>query len=371
MRRKIYGWNLGNHLVLLNSSEKKEAHRRSPIPEDRWRAMITKEGFQVWNNNTKRLFSFNENFQEGLSYGDILSVSPTGNTSVYYKAGTKEIDIFITNHCNSNCIMCPLSNAARRKKDEGQIEWIWEYIDLLPENIEYVNITGGEPTLKKEAFLATMARLTKKFNYSDFQLLTNGRSCADRQFLSAILKVSPKGMRFAIPIHAGEPSLHDYITQVKGSFYQTDAGVRNLLSANQKVEIRVVVSKINVEKLYQVAQFITSRYKGLFCVNFIGMEMMGNAAVNRKALWVDYDRAFKEAKGAIDHLVKNGIDVQLYNFPLCSVDEGYWSIVARSITDYKIRYMKECNQCEVKEICGGFFFSTKQIIHPAVMPIIK
>ena len=98
---------------------------------------------------------------------------------------------------------------------------------------------------------------------------------------------------------------------------------------------------------------------------------MGNAAINRESLWVDYSEVFQKSKAAIDLLVKAGIDVQLYNFPLCALDRGYWHIAAKSITDYKVRFMDECEECFVKEICGGFFYSTKQVMNPQVLPIRK
>ena len=251
------------------------------------------------------------------------------------------------------------------------MKWLIEYINILPEDIGYINVTGGEPTLGKEYFIQVMSMLAKKFIYSDFQLLTNGRSVADKAFLQNVLDVCPKGIRFAIPLHASESEIHDQISQSKGSFAQTDRGIRNLLKERQKVEIRIVVSKKNLGYLTETAQYIADNYKGVFCVNFIGMEMMGNAAINREVLWVDYLEVFQNAKTSIDLLVRSGIDVQLYNFPLCAVDRGYWHIAAKSITDYKVRFMDECEECSVKEICGGFFYSTKQVMNPKVFPIRK
>ena len=68
-------------------------------------------------------------------------------------------------------------------------------------------------------------------------------------------------------------------------------------------------------------------------MNFIAMEMMGCAAVHKDELWVDYPIVFKKMKSAIDCLISHGIDVQLYNFPLCAVERGYWHIAVKSITD--------------------------------------
>lgn len=281
----------------------------------------------------------------------------------------REIDIFVTNKCNSNCIMCPMSEGSRRKNNPEHIEELKAYIRELPKDMEYINVTGGEPTLAGKDFLEIMHMLKEKFQHSGFQLLTNGRSAADNNFLNAMLKEMPDGIRYAIPLHCSREEVHDSITQVKGSFRQTICGISNLLKHDAKVEIRIVVSSRNIEYLKDTAKFIVEHFPGVFCVNFVAMEMMGNAAKNREILWVDYAEVFKKARAAIEILVTSGIDVQLYNFPLCAVEHDYWRLAAKSITEYKIRYMEACDECSVKPICGGFFVSTQKVMHPEVHPV--
>lgn len=60
----------------------------------------------------------------------------------------------------------------------------------------------------------------------------------------------------------------------------------------------------------------------------------------------------------------------MYNFPLCNLDERLYSIAHKSITDYKIRYKEQCENCLVKEQCGGFFNSTINVKDIEVKPIV-
>lgn len=306
---------------------------------------------------------------EELQTGDVLTIGQDGKISRNYSADSGEVDIFVTNRCNSNCVMCPLSETVRRQEQKYYLRWLWDFIRILPDDVEYINITGGEPTLRKKDFLEILEYLKGKFRYSGFQLLTNGRSLADEMFLKQVLERTPRGMRFAIPLHASREMVHDGITQAKGSFRQTDRGIRNLLKQGQKVEIRVVISRKNIAYLTETAAYIVSNYPRVFCVNFIGMEMMGSAAVRREELWADYPEVFKRSEAAVKILIAHGIDVQLYNFPLCAVKKGYWPLAVKSITDYKVRYMPACDDCRVKEICGGFFASTKHLMKPEVKPV--
>ena len=102
----------------------------------------------------------------------------------------------------------------------------------------------------------------------------------------------------------------------------------------------------------------------------MAMEMMGNAMINREKVWQDLRVVSSQAKAAIDYLVLHGIDVRLYNFPLCYIDKKYWPLAKQSITSYKIRYLEKCNDCKVRDVCGGWFNSTMYVIKPEVYPIL-
>ena len=81
-----------------------------------------------------------------------------------------------------------------------------------------------------------------------------------------------------------------------------------------------------------------------------------------------YTEAFQYSKNAINKLINRGIDVQLYNFPLCAVDKEYHKICARSITDYKVRYGSVCNECVLKDACGGVFAGTLKLSETDMKP---
>lgn len=363
----VQSWNLGEQIVIFKNENQNNNHE---ILDDRTYLILKKDmELELLSNETIEIVDGSCIHLDEIQHGDILTISEEGKIRKVHSEYQREIDIFVTNKCNSNCIMCPLSENSRKREDRGHLTWIQKYIQALPKNVDYINITGGEPTLLKENFFKIMYQLRDKFQYSEFQLLTNGRSAADRHFCEQMLACMPYGILIAIPVHASKVEIHDEITQVSGSFRQTDRGIKNLLMYQQRIEIRIVLSRKNIDYMEETANYITENYKGIYSVTFMAMEMMGSAAVHRSELWVDYKEVFRKIKKAIDILVYAGMDVKLYNFPLCVVNRGYWHIAAKSITDYKIRYMNECDNCRVKDICGGFFYSTKQLMKPQVEPI--
>ena len=142
-----------------------------------------------------------------------------------------------------------------------------------------------------------------------------------------------------------------------------------LMDSDIKIELRIVVTKVNCEDLLNIAKMITDRFKRVQCVNFIGLEPRGNCALNYEQVFIDYGSSFIKSKPAIEHLVSCGYDVGLYNYPLCAVDRDYWPIAAKSISGYKNVYHSDCDRCDVKPICGGFFTFAMGLVKPKVYPI--
>ena len=146
-------------------------------------------------------------------------------------------------------------------------------------------------------------------------------------------------------------------------------GIRNLLAAHIAVELRIVVSKLNYLYLVDIARLIAIEFPQVMTVNFVGLETLGNCAKNFHAVYIDYRESFAKIRPAAQLLIDAGINVSLYNYPLCTVERAYWPLCRRSITPYKIRYAPACSNCEAHAFCGGYFASTLAIAGPNVIPI--
>lgn len=302
---------------------------------------------------------------------DIVEINTAG---ILYRAfANNEADstIFMGAKCNSNCIMCPASDAERINGFSYSREFLLKYIDYLPTDLEYIVITGGEPTMQVLLFLEVLEKVRQKFDNTQVLMLTNGRSLSDEWLFEQVKNKHPKYFRIAIPIHGSYGELHDEITRAKGSFAQTANALGKLMNSDIDIEIRIVVTKINCDDLDNIAKLIVKSFKRVKYINFIGLEPRGNCALNFAKVYIDHRTSFLKSKNAIDYLIAHGYDVSLYNYPLCAVDKGYWSISAKSISGYKNVYHKNCDECEVKGICGGFFTAALNIAEMNVNPIVK
>ena len=135
-------------------------------------------------------------------------------------------------------------------------------------------------------------------------------------------------------------------------------GISNLLKNGIEVGIRIVVSKLNYRELTSIIQEVKRKFPEIKYINIMGMEILGNAWKNKDIVWEEFENIKPYVEKAVEQCFACGIEPGLYNFPLCLFERKYWYCYKNSITDYKIRYFTECEECKEKRECGGFFFST-------------
>ena len=311
----------------------------------------------------------NVNDYQSLLDFDVVEIVNNKTIRVLYRDDSEDNAIVVTNQCNSNCIMCPDSDAVRNTKENPDIKKLLEQIRCIPDDTKHITITGGEPGLLKENLLKLLEECKRYLPNTEFLILTNGRVFSNTDFTNKLEESIPNNTRIAIPIYADNEDMHDEITRVKGSFRQAVVGIKKLIEKNIDVEIRVVVLKKNYKYLEKIANFIVKELPEVKMVNIMALEMTGNAYKNREQVWINFGEVKEYLYKACITIIKSGIITNLYNFPLCNLDERLYSVAHRSITDYKIRYKEKCEECRAKENCGGFFNSTINVKDIKVKPI--
>ena len=266
--------------------------------------------------------------------------------------------IYVTNQCNSNCIMCPDSVKLRTRPNEVTMENLLEQIGEINPEAEHVDITGGEPTLLKEQLPELIEAVFRQAPDAEVLMLSNGRSFAVGGYTERFSAFAHRRLKIEIPIHGDCAELHDRIAGCPESFVQTRAGIHHLLEAGVEVGIRIVVSRLNYSRLNELIRFISREFPEIKYVNLMGMEVLGNAWKNREQVWIEFDEVKDSLQQAVEQCFVCGIIPSLYNFPLCLFDRKYWYCYRNSISDYKIRYFEVCDRCAQKSRCGGFFAST-------------
>jgi His-Xaa-Ser system radical SAM maturase HxsC len=293
-----------------------------------------------------------------LCDGDIVALDPSGHVRTLYRKGSKSNFLFTTDRCNSYCLMC--SQPPKLVDDRWRVRELVRLIDLIDPDVRELCITGGEPTLLKDDFLAVVSACRVRLPRTAIHVLSNGRLFYYGSFAHRLAEVGHPDLMVGIPIYSDLDSLHDHVVQTRRAFDQTLVGLHNLARFGIRVEIRVVIHRLTIDRLIPLADFIYRNLTFASHVAFMGLEATGFAIPNFHELWVDpwdYRGSLEEATW---FLAERGMNVSIYNHQLCTVPFSLWQFCRQSISDWKNEYVEACAGCAARERCGGFFTSGVQ-----------
>lgn len=294
-----------------------------------------------------------------LSDEDVVRITPNKeHIRVLFRKTASNNTILITEQCNHYCLMC--SQPPKNHDDSHLLQEAFDLIKLVPKNTKEIGFTGGEPTLFGERFLKLLDFTKSHLPETGIHILSNGRSFKDMQFTKKYAGIDHFDMMIGIPIYSSNPSMHDFIVQSQGAFDETLAGILNLKRMNQKVEIRVVVHKQSITDLLDLCEFIGRNLLFVDHVALMGLEMMGFTRANLDSLWIDPFDYKDTLSEAVQILSSYGLTTSVYNHQLCLVNEDILPFYRRSISDWKNEFAPECEGCNKKSSCGGFFSSSLQ-----------
>jgi His-Xaa-Ser system radical SAM maturase HxsC len=251
--------------------------------------------------------------------------------------------------------MC--SQPPKAADDSWLLDEIESLIPLIPKDTRELVFTGGEPTTNRERFLKIIGLTKSYLPRTAIHILSNGRSFKDPVFAEKYAQVELPDAMIGIPVYSDDPTLHDYIVQAQGAFDETIQGILNLKRLGLKVEIRVVIHKLSVQRLPELCEFIARNLLFVDHVALMGLEMMGFTRANLDELWIDPFEYKDTLSKSVGILAKYGMNISVYNHQLCLVNSDINPYYRKSISDWKNEYATECEACTRKSDCGGFFSS--------------
>jgi His-Xaa-Ser system radical SAM maturase HxsC len=307
-------------------------------------------------NTSKRVIAGIDSISE-LNEGDIVTIEEDGTVNVVFDITSNHNALFITARCNSNCIMCPQPPI---QTDGDRFDLNAKYISLMDKNTKNIGITGGEPTLIGEQLFELISKIHKRTPKASINLLSNGIMFEDYNYALDFAKSIKQDLVVDIPLYSDIDTIHNSIVRTN-TFYRTINGIYNLARNNIKIGLRIVIHKMNYKRLVELSEYIYSNFPFVFHVAFMQMEPMGYAKDNFDDLWIDPVDYNNELEKAVLNLHYRDINVSIYNSQLCILPVRLRRFAVQSISDWKNIYIDECEGCELKEQCPGFFASSKEI----------
>ena len=284
---------------------------------------------------------------------DVVAVDFHGRSSeVLMRKSDLHHTVFLTNRCNSRCIMC--SQPPTAHDDSWRIKEAMVLAQTLTWSPQVFGFSGGEPLLLGQELRAILDHFRQWHPHTRQEVLSNGRLAGDSVLARALFE-GLKHTSWMVPIYGHAPFLHDHVVQAAGAFDQTIVGLLNLQRYGQPIQLRVVLIKPVLEVLPQLCAFIASNFPFVREVALMGCEPTGFAMANPEECQLDLKDWSAELLGGVRALVRGQVPVILMNTPLCSIDQRLWPLAHRSISDWKNVYAVECEGCAVREACCGLF----------------
>lgn len=155
-----------------------------------------------------------------------------------------ECAVITTYRCNAKCQMCNAWQNPSRPEDEITPE----IIDKLPSGLKRLNITGGEPMLRKDLMdiVTVLDKKTKRLEISTNGYFTDRIVNIAKMFPNITVRVSIEGL----------PMLNDEIRGIPGGF---DHGIRTILHLKElgikDIGLAIVISDKNIADLLNLYKF--------------------------------------------------------------------------------------------------------------------
>lgn len=298
--------------------------------------------------------------------GDVVRLRGSGRIDVLFRRGANANSLFVTEACNSLCVMC--SQPPRDADDDWRIDELIDLVSLIDRDIKVLGVTGGEPTLLGDRLVDLLTIAARTLTDTQFHVLTNGRLFGNPELVSKFDALRGRVV-WAIPVYGDVAADHDAVVKVAGAFVETMNGIYNLAECAHRLEIRVVLSALTLPRLTQTADFFGRNLPFVEHVALMGLEPMGFARVNAAMLAYDPAVCGLALMDAVSILDQVGMTVSIYNVPLCHLDRRLHVFARKSISDWKNEFAPDCETCALRPGCCGFFRSAGDTWRRTVRPV--
>jgi His-Xaa-Ser system radical SAM maturase HxsC len=305
-----------------------------------------------------------------LAEGDILGFDPRSRRfRTLYRRSSLHNSFLVTEKCNHYCLMC--SQPPRDVDDSWILKEIRDALPLVDKSTQSIGFTGGEPLLQWEDFIALLSTCRDTLPSTAIHVLSNGRAFTSTEVVTAWADLRHPNLTVGIPIYAAVDTVHDYVVQAKGAFDETVLGILKLKDKGQRVEVRLVLHAITAPRIVATCRWLARNLPFVDHVALMGLENTGFAIANDELLWMDPVDYGDELAEAVEELAASKVCVSIYNLPRCVLPRSVWHYAAQSISDWKNAFVTECDSCQERSRCSGFFTTGRPRYSRGIQPVIN
>lgn len=304
-----------------------------------------------------------------------MDIKSRTQTAINGSIKNQKTVLFMGYTCNNKCIFCCNENKRNIIRDKSFQEIKQDIIESRKQGSNYVELIGGEPTIRKDIF--KIISFAKKLGFETIMFATNGRMLSNKEFVKKIIDKGINHIVFSIHGHTSE--LHDELTQVPGSFEQLTQGIKNLQEIGfNDIGSNTTIVKQNYQNLLDIGKLIYNL--GIRNSEFIFVDPTHGAPKDK---FDELVPTYEEASPYINELlnfgkIKNAIHWDIRYYPLCYIEQKFFNQISELkerrlfhtvhiAPDFvnqdaidsrrKVGRMKieKCTGCKHDELCEGYW----------------
>lgn len=264
------------------------------------------------------------------------------------------VEMTVHFRCNLKCRHCMILDT---------MDWLTpadavEFQALLQENRhdrkwKGLILTGSEVTLRSD--LPKMAEQARDAGFQHVRIQTHGMRLADERYCRTLIDAGID--EYFVSLTADTAELHDFITEVPGSFAKTLQGIRNLSQFPAvKVLTNTVVTRLSYQSLPGVVELLRD------IPNLVEMDFWNYWPMHEEGdpkLLVSHFEVLPFLRRAIRQARAYGREVETKNFPHCLLGTESDALV-NDQPELRIdpRFWNEFNRngfhsCAFRDVCGS------------------
>jgi len=165
---------------------------------------------------------------------------------------TKRIDLHIGYNCNARCDFCYYLDYLGKAKDLPVSSIYRKLRFIRSKGIVAVDITGGEPTLRKD--ILNIVEQTRSLGFKTICMISNGMKLSDANFVDNLIEAGVG--EFLLTLEGNNAQLHDKMVKTEGAFSKLLRAVDIIKKTTANLRFNTVITGQNFTHLPQIAEVL-------------------------------------------------------------------------------------------------------------------
>jgi len=293
--------------------------------------------------------------------GDIGMLTGRGAIRVILSSRANHNTLLVTERCDNRCLFC--SQPPKERDDDWLLVQAAMAIAAFSSS-RTIGISGGEPLLYRKSFINFLDVIADYSPQTPLHILSNGRAFADPEFSQQVAqRCESLSITFGIPLYSSTSTHHDYLVGSEGAYRDTLKGLVNAGNCGIPIELRFIPTQKNFQDIETTVLLAARCLSNISQISIMNLEPTGWAKRNWNGLYYEPVKYAEELSKAILAAEAACLPIYLFNYTLCHLPESLRSYAVKSISDWKNYYPEECEGCQKREQCGGFFASSVGLYH--------